>query len=280
MSQWVAARWILPCRYGWCCRRLGCVFLRDAGQARHEHIWDVADFWMEAVQMANVIPQERASEREQQHAAEKGVPHFREETLVELRSIPCERVQQAVERMVGVHSGVTAVTETARQDQKIQYIVEQTLLDLVEAVKIVPQKGISDSWALSKCPRTRASKVSKLSFRSRRLRGPVNRSGISKHPNLHAKTSVCSDSGAENGSVSECPRSLARQVLWSQLSLRSSLLKGRVKDRDSRISQDLYQESVEVVKNISLRNEFLKGFISRVRLSMCPRFFTRKMSRQ
>ena len=28
-------------RYGWCCWWLGCVFLHDAGQARHEHIRDM-----------------------------------------------------------------------------------------------------------------------------------------------------------------------------------------------------------------------------------------------
>ena len=36
--------------------------------------------------MASVFPQERASERVQQHAARKGVPRFREETVVGVRS--------------------------------------------------------------------------------------------------------------------------------------------------------------------------------------------------
>ena len=45
--------------------------------------------------------------------------------------------------MVGDQSDVTEVTETASQDRKMQRTVEQTLLDFLEAVKIVPQKGIS-----------------------------------------------------------------------------------------------------------------------------------------
>ena len=99
-----------------------------------------------------MVPQERASERGQQHAAEKSVPHFREETVVEVRASPCERVQQeAVERTVGVQGGVIAVTETASQDRKLQYSLEQTLLDLVMAVKIVPQKGISERIEPRKC---------------------------------------------------------------------------------------------------------------------------------
>ena len=39
---------------------------------------------------------------------------------------------------------VIAVTETESQDGKLQYTVEQTLLDLVGAVESVPQKGISE----------------------------------------------------------------------------------------------------------------------------------------
>ena len=53
------------------------------------------------VEVPSVIPQERASERVQQHAAEKGVPRFRKETVVEERSIPCERVQQQAGRAYG-----------------------------------------------------------------------------------------------------------------------------------------------------------------------------------
>ena len=34
------------------------MFLHDAGQARHENIRDMADFWTEAVKVANVIHQE------------------------------------------------------------------------------------------------------------------------------------------------------------------------------------------------------------------------------
>ena len=37
------------------------MFLHDAGQARHEHIRDMADFGTEAVEVANVIHQERAA---------------------------------------------------------------------------------------------------------------------------------------------------------------------------------------------------------------------------
>ena len=77
----------------------------------------MADLWAEADEVARVIPHERASER--------------------------VRVQkQAVERMVGEQSGVIAVTETASQDRKLQHTVEQALLDLAEAVKIVPQTRI------------------------------------------------------------------------------------------------------------------------------------------
>ena len=73
----------------------------------------------------------------QQHAAEKGLLRFREETVVEVRSIPCERAQQlAVERMVGEQGGVLAVTESASQDRKLQCTVEQTLVDRVGAAGI------------------------------------------------------------------------------------------------------------------------------------------------
>ena len=79
------------------------------------------------------------------HAAEEGVLRFREEAVVEVRSIPCERVQQqAVERMVGVQGEVIAVTETASQEPNLQNTIRQTLLDLVKSVKIVRQKGISE----------------------------------------------------------------------------------------------------------------------------------------
>ena len=39
-------------------------------------------------------------------------------------------------KLVGVQGGVIVVTETASQDRKRQHTVEQTLLDLVEAVKM------------------------------------------------------------------------------------------------------------------------------------------------
>lgn len=149
------------------------MFLHDAGQARHEHIRDMADFWTEAVEVASVIPQERVSERVQQHAAEKGVPRFREETVVKVRSIPCERVQpQTVERMVGEQGGVIAVTETASQDQKLQLqwsrpswiwsrlqeriserigeqfgvveVSKNSSQEYVEIVKIIPQEQMSE----------------------------------------------------------------------------------------------------------------------------------------
>ena len=51
----VAARGFPPRRYGWCCWRPGCIFVHDAGQARHEHIRDMADFRAEAVEVASAI---------------------------------------------------------------------------------------------------------------------------------------------------------------------------------------------------------------------------------
>ena len=92
-----------------------------------------------------MIFHERVSERVQQFTAEQGVSQYRKGTVVVVRSIPGERVQQqAVERMVGEQSGVIAVAETASQDRKLQHTLEQILLDLVEAVKIVLQKGTSE----------------------------------------------------------------------------------------------------------------------------------------
>ena len=56
-----------------------------------------------------MIFQERPSEREQQHAAEKGVLCFREETVVEVRSIPCERVQRQCESQLYIFEDIEAV---------------------------------------------------------------------------------------------------------------------------------------------------------------------------
>ena len=183
-----------------------------AGQARHEHIRDMADFWTEAVEVANVIPQERASEREQQHAAEKGAPRFLEETVVEVRSIPCERVQQqAVERMVGVQGGVIAVTETASQDRRLQRAAERALVDSVEAAQISIQEQISErmyeQFGVIEVSKNSSQENVEIviSLRSKCLSRRVNRSGLSK-----------------------CPRSLPRKVSWSQVSLMSSLLTGRI----------------------------------------------------
>ena len=56
---------------------------------------------------------------------------------MEVRSIPCERVQQqAVVRMVGEQGGVIAVTETASQDRKLQFSAD--------VVKNVLQKGLPE----------------------------------------------------------------------------------------------------------------------------------------
>ena len=41
-------------------------------------------------------------------------------------------------------SEVTEVTETANQDRNLHRTVEQTLLDFVEAVEVVPQKRMSE----------------------------------------------------------------------------------------------------------------------------------------
>ena len=51
---------------------------------RHMIALAVKGIKAEAVEVASVIPQERTSERVQQHAADKGVPRFREETFVEV----------------------------------------------------------------------------------------------------------------------------------------------------------------------------------------------------
>ena len=48
-SHMAAARWIPPCRCGWSCWQPGCVFSHAAGQERHDHIRDLADFLAEAV---------------------------------------------------------------------------------------------------------------------------------------------------------------------------------------------------------------------------------------
>ena len=161
----------------------------------------VAGFRTEAVEVTSVIPRSELRERVQKHAAEKGVLRFREETSVELRSIPCEQVQQqAVERKVGEQGGVIAVTETASQDRKLQKTVEQTLLDLVEAVKILPQKGISERVGeqfevieVSKNPSQESVKIILQKQMSGRTREQIE---LSKHPRLQPKTGVCSEQWA------------------------------------------------------------------------------------
>ena len=133
----VAARWIPPCRCGWCCWRPGCVFLHDAGQARHEHIRDMADFWAEAFEVASVFPQERASERVQQHAAEKGVPRFREETAVEVRAGEAEVLE-----IIIVSDAVEGTFVDLDGEQIVDTPVPQIVAKIPEVVEPTHQKHL------------------------------------------------------------------------------------------------------------------------------------------
>ena len=147
--------------------------------------------------------------RVQQHTAERGVPRPREETVEAVRSAPCERVQQQGEESVAVvgkflqvpisermceQSEVIEVTETASQDRNLQCTVEQNFLDLVGAVKTVPQRSCVKSSAISKFPRSQARKVSKwsrVSLRSEVLNGCAKRARSSMSPRSPAKAQVC-----------------------------------------------------------------------------------------
>ena len=135
------------------------------------------------------------------------------ESSVEVaRFSPRGRVQQRTVEQVVLEPQPRQ--ETVEAVRSIQFSVEQTRLDLVEAVKIVPQKGISERMCLG-------------------VR--VNRSGLLKHPRLQAKTGVCRVQwigpswtvsrlpklpfgseflkGCVNSSaLSRCPRTLARKM--------------------------------------------------------------------
>ena len=97
--------------------------------------------------------------------------------VVEARSIPCERVeQQAVERMVGVEGGVIAVTETASQDRTLQYTVEQTILDLVDAVKERIVERMGEQSGVIEVSKYSCQESVKIIPQKKCLGGRVNRS--------------------------------------------------------------------------------------------------------
>ena len=97
-------------------------------RARHEHIRDMADFWAEAVEVASVFPQERASERVQQHAAENFVP----------------RLSGRVPEIIIVSDAVEGTFVDLDGEQIVDMPVPQIAAKIPEVVETIPQEHISD----------------------------------------------------------------------------------------------------------------------------------------
>ena len=136
-------------------------------------------------------------------------------------------------KLVGVQGGVIAVTETASQDRKRQYTVEQTLLDLVEAVKSVPQKG-------------------------RRYRGVQElQPGKCRDGQNIPHKQMCERTGEQIGVIETPKISDHESVEVVKIIIRNELLNGFV----SGVRQS----------KIFLRRDVLYGGVNRARLSMSPR---------
>ena len=164
-----------------------------------------------------VVPRERVK----QHTAEQGVPQLREETAEAVSSIPCERVQQqAVKGMAGEQSEVTEVTETASQDRNLQRALDQTLLDFVGAVKIVPQMRISERmWEhfcvieVPKNSRQESVEIVKI-IPQERISEQMNRARLSRYPRPQAKTGVCSAQWSVPSGTSEADKSIPQERIF------------------------------------------------------------------
>ena len=81
---------------------------------------------------------------------------IREERAAVVEKIP----QEPISEIICEQSEVIEVTETASQDRNLQRTVEQTLVDLVEAVKIVLQKRNSERM----CEQSEGIEVPKISY--------------------------------------------------------------------------------------------------------------------
>ena len=117
------------------------MFFHDAGQARDEHIRDMA---AEAVEVASVFLQKRASERVQQHAAEKGVPGFQEETVVEVRSGEAEVpeiiiVSDAVAGIFVDLDGYASVADRGENPEVVETIPQEHISDDLPVPQVVKE---------------------------------------------------------------------------------------------------------------------------------------------
>ena len=167
----------------------------------------MADFWAEAVKVASVFHQERVSERVQQHAAEKGVPQFQEETVAVVELAPRERVQhrtaEQIEDSPQFREETVAVAGLAPRDRE-QQRSPQSPEETVEAATPVPHERMQQRTA------KKIGEVPETASQGRRLQRTVEQAFVDRAEaeKLRSVASICGGIGVCCALRSVCsPRS-------------------------------------------------------------------------